>query len=213
MDTGTRYELVSGRWAGAAGQSWSRPPSLRGQVPVSPPLVEPGGARRSSASDHTCAADTGHWLRQLRGGQAVSGQGHRRAGGSQIHRAGREGAPQGGVWGVGGAMAARGEGGRGGAGTAAGGGRETALPDVPTLAYLPPPLRLQIDKNVEREIINHRMLSGHPNIVRFREVRCEAAGGGGMMRGSVAPHDGAARSNARPHPHARRCSSPAPIWA
>ena len=28
----------------------------------------------------------------------------------------------------------------------------------------------QIDKNVEREIINHRMLSGHPNIVRFREV-------------------------------------------
>lgn len=29
----------------------------------------------------------------------------------------------------------------------------------------------QIDKNVEREIINHRMLSGHPNIVRFREVR------------------------------------------
>lgn len=30
---------------------------------------------------------------------------------------------------------------------------------------------MQIDKNVEREIINHRMLSGHPNIVRFREVR------------------------------------------
>ncbi|EFN59208.1 hypothetical protein CHLNCDRAFT_138144 [Chlorella variabilis] len=28
----------------------------------------------------------------------------------------------------------------------------------------------KIDKNVEREIINHRMLSGHPNIVRFREV-------------------------------------------
>ena len=33
--------------------------------------------------------------------------------------------------------------------------------------WLPLP---QIDKNVEREIINHRMLSGHPNIVRFREV-------------------------------------------
>jgi serine/threonine-protein kinase SRK2 len=29
---------------------------------------------------------------------------------------------------------------------------------------------LQIDKNVEREIINHRQLSGHPNIVRFFEV-------------------------------------------
>ena len=28
----------------------------------------------------------------------------------------------------------------------------------------------QIDKNVEREIINHRQLSGHPNIVRFRDV-------------------------------------------
>lgn len=29
----------------------------------------------------------------------------------------------------------------------------------------------QIDKNVEREIINHRLLL-HPNIIRFREVRC-----------------------------------------
>lgn len=38
---------------------------------------------------------------------------------------------------------------------------------------------MQIDKNVEREIINHRMLSGHPNIVRFREVR---AGAGGRAR-------------------------------
>lgn len=28
----------------------------------------------------------------------------------------------------------------------------------------------KIDKNVEREIINHRELSGHPNIVTFREV-------------------------------------------
>ncbi|KDD75670.1 protein kinase, partial [Helicosporidium sp. ATCC 50920] len=28
----------------------------------------------------------------------------------------------------------------------------------------------KIDKNVEREIINHRQLSGHPNIIRFREV-------------------------------------------
>jgi len=28
----------------------------------------------------------------------------------------------------------------------------------------------KIDKNVEREIINHRQLSGHPNIVRFIEV-------------------------------------------
>lgn len=28
----------------------------------------------------------------------------------------------------------------------------------------------KIDKNVEREIINHRQLSGHPNIVRFKEV-------------------------------------------
>ena len=35
---------------------------------------------------------------------------------------------------------------------------------------------LQIDKNVEREIINHRMLSGHPNIVRFREVRRSGSG-------------------------------------
>jgi serine/threonine-protein kinase SRK2 len=29
---------------------------------------------------------------------------------------------------------------------------------------------LQIDKNVEREIVNHRQLSGHPNIVSFHEV-------------------------------------------
>ena len=29
---------------------------------------------------------------------------------------------------------------------------------------------MQIDKNVEREIINHRQLSGHPNIIRFKEV-------------------------------------------
>lgn len=28
----------------------------------------------------------------------------------------------------------------------------------------------KIDKNVEREIINHRQLSGHPNIIRFNEV-------------------------------------------
>ncbi|KAI8102686.1 hypothetical protein M9434_005485 [Picochlorum sp. BPE23] len=28
----------------------------------------------------------------------------------------------------------------------------------------------KIDKNVEREIINHRQLSGHPNIIRFKEV-------------------------------------------
>ncbi|KFM27066.1 Serine/threonine-protein kinase SRK2A [Auxenochlorella protothecoides] len=28
----------------------------------------------------------------------------------------------------------------------------------------------KIDRNVEREIINHRELSGHPNIIRFREV-------------------------------------------
>lgn len=40
-----------------------------------------------------------------------------------------------------------------------------------TVAAMPHWLPLpQIDKNVEREIINHRMLSGHPNIVRFREV-------------------------------------------
>lgn len=31
-------------------------------------------------------------------------------------------------------------------------------------------LYVQIDKNVEREIINHRQLSGHPNIIRFFEV-------------------------------------------
>ncbi len=29
---------------------------------------------------------------------------------------------------------------------------------------------LQIDKNVEREIVNHRTLL-HPNIIKFREVR------------------------------------------
>ena len=29
---------------------------------------------------------------------------------------------------------------------------------------------LQIDKNVEREVINHRSLL-HPNIIRFKEVR------------------------------------------
>jgi len=29
---------------------------------------------------------------------------------------------------------------------------------------------LQIDKNVEREIVNHRQLSGHPNIIRFQEA-------------------------------------------
>lgn len=28
----------------------------------------------------------------------------------------------------------------------------------------------KIDKNVERELLNHRMLSGHPMIIRFREV-------------------------------------------
>lgn len=31
---------------------------------------------------------------------------------------------------------------------------------------------LQIDKNVERELINHRSLL-HPNIIRFKEVRLE----------------------------------------
>lgn len=31
-------------------------------------------------------------------------------------------------------------------------------------------VHVQIDKNVEREIINHRQLSGHPNIIRFKEV-------------------------------------------
>jgi hypothetical protein len=30
-------------------------------------------------------------------------------------------------------------------------------------------LRLQIDENVAREIINHRSLR-HPNIIRFKEV-------------------------------------------
>lgn len=37
---------------------------------------------------------------------------------------------------------------------------------MPIIAPPPP----QIDKNVEREIINHRSLL-HPNIIRFREVR------------------------------------------
>ena len=32
------------------------------------------------------------------------------------------------------------------------------------------PAGLQIDKNVERELINHRSLL-HPNIIRFKEVR------------------------------------------
>ncbi|GAB4817582.1 hypothetical protein N2152v2_004628 [Parachlorella kessleri] len=30
----------------------------------------------------------------------------------------------------------------------------------------------KIDKNVERELLNHRMLSGHPMIIRFREGVC-----------------------------------------
>ena len=39
------------------------------------------------------------------------------------------------------------------------------------VAVFPPTrLRQQVDKNVEREIVNHRMLN-HPNIVGFREVR------------------------------------------
>jgi hypothetical protein len=29
---------------------------------------------------------------------------------------------------------------------------------------------VQVDKNVEREILNHRHLSGHTNIVQFKEV-------------------------------------------
>ena len=34
----------------------------------------------------------------------------------------------------------------------------------------PPHAPPQIDKNVEREIVNHRQLSGHPNIVRFERA-------------------------------------------
>lgn len=46
----------------------------------------------------------------------------------------------------------------------------------------------KIDENVQREIINHRSLR-HPNIVRFKEVRCQlgpgpvggGGGGGGVL--------------------------------
>lgn len=43
-------------------------------------------------------------------------------------------------------------------------------PSEPFLGRCP-----QIDRNVEREIINHRMLN-HPNIIGFKEVRCGQAG-------------------------------------
>ncbi len=43
----------------------------------------------------------------------------------------------------------------------------------------------QIDKNVEREIINHRSLL-HPNIIRFREVLSEC-GCGGFTRDTRTP--------------------------
>ena len=39
---------------------------------------------------------------------------------------------------------------------------------------------LQIDKNVERELINHRSLL-HPNIIRFKEVRLTSCTGGCLM--------------------------------
>lgn len=48
------------------------------------------------------------------------------------------------------------------------------LPMVPqprstgTPSWLPPPR--QVDRNVEREIVNHRMLN-HPNVIGFKEVR------------------------------------------
>ena len=57
-------------------------------------------------------------------------------------------------------------------GPSLGGGGAPPLPRL--TASLPPdhpiPAVPQIDRNVERELINHRQLSGHPNIIRFREV-------------------------------------------
>ena len=59
--------------------------------------------------------------------------------------------------------------------------------------------RPQIDKNVERELQNHRQLSGHPNIIRFREVGLRCAGlsrsaavqGGSGAGKGTAPQQGA----------------------
>lgn len=45
-----------------------------------------------------------------------------------------------------------------------------AISPLVLMCLLPALPLLQIDKNVEREIVNHRQLSGHPNIVRFFDV-------------------------------------------
>ena len=53
---------------------------------------------------------------------------------------------------------------------------------------------LQIDKNVERELINHRSLL-HPNIIRFKEVRLDSCSGRCSMS---APQHAAAAPNHLP---------------
>lgn len=38
------------------------------------------------------------------------------------------------------------------------------------VSWAQPRRPLQVDKNVEREVLNHRRLSGHTNIVQFKEA-------------------------------------------
>eukprot|EP00955_Chlamydomonas_euryale_P107207 365748-Chlamydomonas_euryale.AAC.11 len=45
----------------------------------------------------------------------------------------------------------------------------------------------QVDKNVEREILNHRVLK-HPNIIAFKEVRGRLRAGRGRGTRGVLPH-------------------------
>jgi serine/threonine protein kinase len=68
-----------------------------------------------------------------------------------------------------------------------------------TVLALCPTMPMQIDHTVEREILCHRQLSGHTNIVQFKEVR----GGGGSGRGSVQSGNGNALL--RRHPRLNAC--------
>lgn len=73
-----------------------------------------------------------------------------------------------------------------------------------------PPCTSQIDRNVEREIINHRELSGHPNIIRFREV-CTGGIGAPRQPHSLTPLGRPTCSKARQrhhHPPLPHCTPP-----
>lgn len=167
MDLGQRYELVR-----VAGGGWGSARLSEDRLPEpAEPTIAPSRP-----------ADTRHRLGKLWRSQAVPGERHWGAGGSEVHRAGRKGKGESlrdwGSWQRFVAVAPQ-------PGPCGGGLQQrrrlppTGCTPAACDAQRPPaPLSLQIDKNVEREIINHRMLSGHPNIVCFREVRRQGRSAG-----------------------------------